>query len=298
MLDKKLKPTVIALGYFDSVHKGHQKVIATALEYARANECTLTVFTFGGNLKAALSGQDDRSVFLPKEREQMLKNLGADDIYFAPVDKAFLSLSKKRFLKKMNKTYNIKCYVSGRDYRFGKKGEGDVDFLSKWAKAKKQDQIVVEDFIVDNKKVSTTEIKELLTNGEIEKANALLGREYSITGTVFRDRSVGTVLGFPTLNMRIDNAKHQLKEGVYLGKFIDNGVEYKAVINYGGRPTFEENARLIEAHLLDFKGDLYGKTVTLMFTSYLRDIVKFDGVEQLKEQLAIDMKNAREGKND
>lgn len=298
MLDKKLKPTVIALGYFDSVHKGHQKVINSAREYANANGYTLTVFTFGGNLKAALSGNDDKCVFLSKEREQMLKDLGADEIYFAPVDKAFLSLSKKRFLKKMNKTFNIKCYVSGNDYRFGKKGEGDVAFLSKWAKSKKQDQIIVEDFVIDGKKVSTTDIKEFLTKGEIQKANELLGREYSVTGTVFRDRSVGTDLGFPTLNMRIDKSKHHLKEGVYVGKFLSDGIDYSAVINYGGRPTFDLNTSLIEAHVLDFKGDLYGKTVTLRFCSFLRDIVKFNGVEDLKKQLAIDMQCAREENND
>ncbi len=298
MLDKKLKPTVIALGYFDSVHRGHQKVISTAREYADVNGCSLTVFTFGGNLKEALVGGDEKAVFLPKEREQILKDLGADEIYFAPVDKSFLSLSKKRFLKKMNKTYNIKCYVSGTDYRFGKKGEGNVNFLAKWAKAKKQDQIIVEDFILNGEKVSTTGVKKLLSLGEIQKANELIGREYSVTGTVFRDRSVGTDLGFPTLNMRIDKTKHHLKEGVYAGKFSSDGTDYLAVINYGGRPTFDLNTSLIEAHVLDFKGDLYGKTVTLRFCSFLRDIVKFDGVEQLKAQLSLDMQRTRDGKYD
>ena len=93
----------------------------------------------------------------------------------------------------------------------------DVDFLSQFAKRKGQAQIVVEDYCVDGKKVSTTDVKELLTSGDVKKANQLLGREYSVTGTVFRDRSVGTDLGFPTLNMRIDNSKHALKEGVYAG---------------------------------------------------------------------------------
>lgn len=298
MLDKKQMPTVMALGYFDSVHKGHQNVIKTAREYARDNGCSLTVFTFKGNLKAMLSNSDEKSVFLPKEREQILKSLGADDIYFAPVDFSFLSLSKKSFLTKINKKYNIKCYVSGKDYRFGKFGEGDVNFLTQWAKDNGQEHVVVEDFLVDGKKVSTTLIKQLLSKGDLEKANNLLGRKYSVTGTVFRDRSVGGSLGFPTLNLRIDHSKHRLKEGVYVGEFDYGAKKYKAIINYGGRPTFDLNTSLIEAHVIGFEGDLYGKTVTLEFSKYMREIKKFNSAEQLKDQLQLDLKNIKEGKYD
>ena len=298
MSDKNVKPTVIALGYFDSVHTGHQKVINSAREYANENGCSLTVFTFKGNLKAMLTGTDDKCVFLPKEREEILKNLGADEIFFAPVDFKFLSLSRRSFLRKLNKKYNIKCYVCGSDYKFGKHGKGNVEYLQKWAKKKKQAQITVEDHIVDGQKVSTTYIKELLTNGEIKKANVLLGRPYSVTGTVFKDRTVGSDLGFPTLNIRIDNEKHRLKEGVYAGKFDYEGKEYRAIINYGGRPTFDLNTSLIEAHVIDFCGDLYGKSVTLQFLTYIREVKKFSGIEQLTAQLSLDMSGVKEGKYD
>ena len=298
MSDKNLRPTVIALGYFDSVHKGHQKVIQTAREYADKNDCSLTVFTFKGNLKAMLTGTDEKCVFLPKEREEILKNLGADEIFFAPVDRKFLSLSRRSFLRKLNKKFNIACYVCGTDYKFGKFGKGDITYLQKWAKKKKKTQLIVDDFIVDGQKVSTTIVKEYLTSGDIKKANELLGRPYSVTGTVFRDRTVGTDLGFPTLNMRIDNEKHRLKEGVYAGKFDYDGKEYRAIINYGGRPTFDLNTCLIEAHVIDFSGDLYGKTVTLKFCSFIREIKKFNGIEDLTAQLAIDMSGVKEGKYD
>ncbi len=289
-----MQQTVIALGYFDSVHKGHQKVIKTAKEYADKNGCSLTVFTFKGNLKAMLSLADDKMVYTHKERQTILKSFGVDDIYFAPTDFNFLSLSKKSFLTKINKKYNIKCYVSGKDYKFGKFGEGNVDFLGEWAKNNAQDQIIVEDCLFGGEKISTTRIKKLLTNGEIEKANELLGREYSITGKVIQDRKVGRNLGFPTLNVHIDNGKHRIKEGVYLGKTVIDKKEYRTILNYGGRPTFDLNVSLVEAHVIDYEGNLYDKEVTLSFCKYMREVKKFSGVEDLKEQLKKDLLRARE----
>ncbi len=298
MSDKVIKPTVIALGYFDSVHRGHQRVIEVARNYAKEHGLTLTVFTFKGNLKAMLNADSDKMVYLPKEREKILKDLGADDVYFAPVDFSFLSLGKKSFLTKINKKFDIKCYVSGQDYKFGKFGLGTVEDLRAYSKEKGQDYIVVDTLNADDGKISTTRIKKLLTSGDVKKVNELLGREYSVTGTVYKDRMIGGALGFPTLNMRLDKEKFRLQDGVYSGDIDIDGKNYRAIINYGDRPTFNLVTKLIEAHVIDYDGDLYDRVLTVNFKARIRDIKKFVDADTLKSQLAIDLAEVKAGKYD
>ena len=298
MLDNVNKPTVIALGYFDSVHLGHQKLITSAKEYADANGCTLTVFTFKGNLKAMLGLEQDKCVYLAKERQLLLKELGADEIYFAPISKTFLATGKLAFLNKLNKKYNIKAYFTGDDYTFGAFGKGDIKYLTEYAKSHNQEHVIVDTFTYMQDKVSTTLVKKALVKGDIKGANALLGRNYSITSKVIKDRKVGTKIGFPTANLLIENDKIQLKEGVYAGKIKVLNKEYLAIINYGARPTFEVDKKVIEAHLIDFDGNLYGKEITVQFTDFLREIVKFDNELELKEQLKKDLLKVKGEFND
>ena len=293
MSDKMKKRVVIALGYFDSVHLGHKRVIESAKEEAEKTGALTVVFTFKGNLKALLSDENEKVVYTPKEREILIKDLGADEIYFAPVDFNFLSMGKLAFLNKLNRAYDIVCYVSGNDYRFGKFGKGSVDDIKRYAQEKGQKVITVDTLNFEDGKVSTTAIKEFLTNGDIKTANRLLGRQYSVTGEVFEDRKVGTTLGFPTVNIKIDDQKHRLKSGVYAGKITVDENEYKAVINYGARPTFGLDVSLIEAHLIGFSGQLYGRELKVRFDDFLRDVKKFDSVEQLKLQIEKDLERVK-----
>lgn len=289
MLDKSVRPTVIALGYFDSVHLGHQKLIKQAREYADINGYSLTVFTFKGNLKAKLNLEDDKCVYLPRERQKFIRELGADYIYFAPITKAFLCTGKLAFLNKLNKQFNIKCYFSGCDYTFGKFGKGNVQYLSNYAKEHNQQHIVVSTFNYLDEKVSTTRIKQALSSGNVKIANKLLGRNYSITGRVIPDRNVGAKIGFPTANVAIDADKFMLKNGVYYGKVSIDGEWYSSLINYGSRPTFNIDDKIIEAHILDFEGNLYKREITLDFIDFIREIKKFDSKELLAEQIQKDI---------
>ena len=193
------------------------------------------------------------------------------------------------FIKFLNEKYNVICYVCGEDYRFGKFGSGNVDDIKRYAKEKEQDCIVSKIELYDGIKISTSRIKQLLTNGTIEKANLLLALPYFIEGTVFSDRKVGRNLGFPTINVKIDQAKHHLKDAVYTGHICVDNVKYKTIINYGARPTFDLNEKLIEAHIVDFSGDLYGKKVRLYFDKFLRDIQKFTSRDDLVAQLKKDL---------
>ncbi len=295
MSDKK---TVIALGYFDSVHMGHRKVMQKAREKAQSLGANLAVFTFNGNLRAAVKGEREKSVYTPYEREQILKELGVKEVYFAPVTKEFLDLSRLEFLDLINEKYDIACYVSGEDYRFGKDGAGDKDFLSEYAKNKGQDYVVCPTEKYRGDKISTTRIKVALFNGMIKEAGEMLGRSYSVTGVVFEDRKVGRKLGFPTVNIKIDREKFKLFNAVYKGRVTFDGVEYKTVINYGARPTYELGEKLIEAHIVGFNGNLYGKEITVYFDKLIRGIKRFSSEEELKIQLEKDVEGVKEGKYD
>lgn len=289
MSGKNTTPTVVALGYFDSVHLGHRKVIEEAKALARTLSASVTVFTFGGNLRATLSRRDDKFVYSLDERKEVLKEMGIDNVFVQQVDFNFLSMGKLAFLNWINRKFNIKGYVCGADYKFGKFAKGTVEDLKKHAETNGQVLKIVDTVDEDGKKISTSRIKILLAAGDIKTANALLGRPYSVSGTVVKDRGVGTALGFPTANLKLEKHKQPLREGVYAGHVILDGVKKDAIINFGSRPTFGGTDTVIEAHIADFNGDLYDKRITLYFDRYLREIRKFFSEEELKKQLAADL---------
>ena len=151
---------------------------------------------------------------------------------------------------------------------------------------------------IDGERVSSTAIKKFLQDGNVKKANEFLGEFYTVTGEVLHGRTVGKTLGFPTVNMLIDNEKVKLKDGVYAGKVILDNVTYRAIVNYGARPTFNLDEKLIEAHIIGFNGDLYGRTITLKFSGFIRSVMRFNGSEELIKQLGKDVIETESGRYD
>ncbi len=297
MLGKRQK-TVVALGYFDSVHIGHVAVINKAKQTATSFNAKALVFTFDDGLKCALGQAGATYVYSKSEREEIYKSLGVDQIFFAPCSKEFLNLSKTSFLDFLNERYDIVAYVCGEDYRFGKNGEGDVNFLSEYAINNSQQIFVTPVVKLNGIKISSTLVKQLLAEGKVKQANEMLCKKYSVTGKVFEDRKVGSSIGFPTVNIQTEKGKQQLKNGVYSGSVEIDGINYRAIINYGARPTFNLSEKLIEAHVIDYNGNLYGKELTIYFDTFIRDIKKFEGVEELAKQLTEDLRNTKGGKYD
>ena len=264
------------------------------MQLAKKLNCYSAVFTFDGNLRSVIGKNDEKCVYTTKERVDILKEIGVDDVYIAPVSPEFLKLTKDEFLERLAIDYNIKGYCFGIDFRFGNGGEGNVEYLKSFAKRNNAEVCVVDTVINENQKVSTTLVKQLMSEGLIEKANYLLGRNYTLEGTVFEDRKIGKKIGFPTVNLRIDSQKHSLKNGVYRGAILIDGEYKKAVINYGARPTFGLDEKLVEAHVIDFERDLYGKNLTVRFDGFIREIKKFERVEELKEQLKQDVNSVKD----
>jgi riboflavin kinase/FMN adenylyltransferase len=295
MLDKSTK-TVLTLGYFDSIHLGHQKVIKSALELASKLDAKVTIVTFSGNLKHALNNENEKVVYTDSEREKLYYSLGVDNVFFAPATKEFLAMDSIEFLNFLNDKFNVVAYCTGSDYKFGNGANGNVLSIGEYADKKGQAQVVV-DLVKDGAtKISTTGVKALLINGDLEKANMLLARSYSVTGKVFSDRKVGRTLGFPTINIKVSNEQINLFEGVYKGHVYIDDKKYDALINYGRRPTFDMYERLIEAHILSFSGNLYDREVTVYFDKFLRKIYKFSSKEELIDRLNKDLEQVKERK--
>ena len=284
-MSDKIK-AVLALGYFDGVHKGHVSVIERAKDSAEKNGNKLVVVSFGGNLRAALGKGTETFIYKEEERRELFFALGADEVVFFPATKEFLSMTGEEFLNRLNGKYDVKEYVCGEAC--------DVRFLEDYASFKGQTLTTVKTMFIGGEKISSSLIKDLLRKGELEKANALLYVPYFMAGKVVKGRGEGHVLGFPTVNIIPDVKKAELKRGVYFGETVIDGKTYKAMINYGNSPTFSNGEDVIEAYALGFSGNAYGKTVKIVFRKYARDAVKFSGEKELIKRLTEDEKILKE----
>lgn len=277
------------MGHFDGVHVGHRAVIGLAVEKAVSIGAVPAVFTFDGDLKKRIKGSEFLPVYTIDKRRSLIKDLGVEEFFVAPVSEKFLSLSGREFLDLLNDEYDVFGYVTGSDYCFGRNAECDVSYLEGYAAQRGQRVYIVPDVILNGQRVSTTLIKENIKDGNVKKANIMLGTPYSVTGKVLPGRKVGRNLGFPTVNLAVNDGIIGLKCGVYQGYATLFGKKYDAVINYGARPTFSLNEKLIEAHLIGFSGDLYDKEITLYFTDFIREVMSFATVEDLRIQLRKDV---------
>ena len=275
--DKKLKtPIVLALGYFESVHLGHRRVIAECVKLSAQLNCKSAVFTFTGDFKGL-------PVFTFQERADKIKKLNPDYLICAEFDK-IKDMSGGEFVGRLTENFNIKAVVCGRDFRYGAGAKSSVGDLKKVFQTK-----IIEDCIYAGEKVSTSLIKEQLAAGMIEKANHILGENYAVTGSVKEGRQFGRAVGFPTANIQIEQDKLRLKAGVYAISAIIQNKEYKGIANYGTRPTFDGKDELLETHLIDFDGNVYGKDMTVMFYKFIRPIKKFKSKDELIAQIKEDI---------
>ena len=224
------------------------------------------------------------------ERIEKAERLGIDEIIAADFDDKFKNTSPKCFFNNLTSSFNIECIVCGFDYTFGKNAEGNAELLKKLCSENNIKLNVVPKTESNGKKISTTLIKSLLSEGKIKEANDLLGENYSLSGNVVHGREVGRTIGFPTMNINVPKDKFRIKSGVYKTHAIIDGIRYDAITNYGSRPTFGLDEVLTETYLKGYDGDLYGKVITIVFDDYIRDIVKFYDIEELKKQLEKDKK--------
>ena len=282
-------PSVVALGCFDGVHTGHRQLLAIARERADALGLSLVVYS----PEAYKPGQ--ASLLTSEEKIALLHSLGADRVILADFD-AIKHLSATDFVQRvLFSELDCQVAVCGYNFTFGHKASGDAATLQTLMQENGKTAIVAAAVRDEKDVISSTRIRQLLKNGEVATATELLKRPFSLSGRVCHGRAIGRAIGFPTLNLPFPPNKLVPKFGVYYAHVQVGATLYAAVINVGMRPTFPDTppAPLLEAHLLDFAGDLYGKEVTVFLLAFLRGEMAFPCVKALSAQIQKDVLSAR-----
>lgn len=289
-------PIVLAIGKFDGVHRGHQQLLQIARE--NSNEA-LAVMCFSDHPHWILKKDPDynKSLTPLKHKMTLLESLGVKRFYNIHFTYDYAQISAEEFVLEHLCRLNIKRIVVGEGFHFGKARESDTNHLIKLCEQIGIPVTVIPLLKEGNELICSTTIRSFVKNGEVEAAQKLLGRPYSVTGHVIHGEALGRTLGFPTINLggAIDDYVFP-KPGIYLGIVeIDNHVneQWKVLISAGYRPTVEGETYLVEAYLINFSGNLYGKQVSLSFLSFLRDEIKFSNLELLVEQMKLDERHAK-----
>ena len=287
-------PSAVALGAFDGIHLGHRAILGTAVTEARHGKLRALACTFDRHPMEVL--QPDRAplpITTLEERLELIAETGIDTTVVIPFTPAVAAIEAKSFVQDvLVGTLRAHEIVVGFNHRFGRGARGDAELLESLAAPLGFRAHIVPALTVDGVAVSSSEIRAALHRGDLHAAARLLGRLYSIRGSVVRGAGRGRTLGFPTANVKTDRPLG-LPVGVYACRLAIGPQEHPAVVNVGFRPTFGETELAIEAHVLDFTGDLYDQRVTLIFTRRLREERKFPNVDALKAQIAQDVAAAR-----
>lgn len=287
-------PAAAALGVFDGVHLAHQKILTTAVARAREARLLALACTFEPNPIQVL--QPDRAptpITFLEERLALIAETGIDATVVLPFTPALASVEPESFVKDvLVGRLHALAVVVGYNHTFGRGARGDARMLAALSGQLGFQAHVVAPLLVDGVSVSSTEIRAALRVGGVERAQQYLGRPYAIRGEVIQGAGRGRSLGFPTANVRPDRAL-LVPAGVYACRAEPPGTGHPAVVNIGVRPTFGEDTLVVEAHLLDFEGVLYGRPMRLAFLARLRDERKFPGPEALRAQILEDIAHAR-----
>lgn len=282
-IEPRFESLSICLGYFDAVHLGHQKLI----KYARKNAKNLLgLLTFDKPVSTIIkNGKSQEVITSLDDRFKIISKLGVDFYFVFKLEKAFLELSDMEFINLLKKI-NVKEVFVGKDFRYGKDQKGTIYTLQDYFEVH-----VIDIEKIDDKKVSTEDIKNLIKNGDVLTASKLLGRNYSITGTIVPGNQIGRTIGFPTINLKLNDNYVLPKFGVYKTICYVDNVPHIAIANVGVRPTIKEgNTPNIEVHLRNFRGEIKGDYVILEFVEFIREEKKFDNLEDLKSQIQKDLK--------
>lgn len=290
------EPAVVALGMFDGVHLGHRALMSRLLEEAKLLDATPAVFTFSNHPLEVLGG-NVRLLSGIRERNMILRSLGAEALESVPFTRELAALSPEAFVDLLSSKWDVRGLIVGYNYTCGDRGAGTPETLREIGKKRGFSVSVVEPVLFEGEPVSSTRIREAVERGDVALAEQLLKRRYTLNGTVVQNKRIGSRIGFPTANIDASPKRAIPADGVYAAfAFVCGGV-YRAVTNVGTNPTVNGTKLTIETHLIDFHADIYGEKLTIAFRKRLRGELMFDSLDALKEQIRLDVEEAASLKN-
>jgi len=289
------EPVVLCLGTFDGLHIGHQELIKQGKLIAKENGYKTAVYSFENIPSSYLFHETKKkNLFVHFEKVQRFKEMNIDYLWLDFFDAHIANVSPKDYIDYLEKVLNVVHIVVGFNYTFGDKAKGKPKDLKMFGEDFGFGVTVLDPVMIDNQTVSSTEIRNFLLKGEIEKANFMLGNPFSVSGKIVHGKKVGAKLGFPTINLLQEEKKILPKFGVYATSTYINGKAYNSITNIGVRPTMMDNRELtIETNILDFNEDCYGKNATISFLKFISDEIKLDDKDALRVKINDDVKKAK-----
>lgn len=281
--------TVVTIGNFDGVHKGHQVLIEKTATYAKARGIKSAVFTFLNHPINYFVPEKVKNIFDEKEKERLIEGFGIDYLIDIPFDKAMTQISAEQFIVKILKDkIHAKKIVVGHDFTFARNKEGTVDVLREIGHEYGIEVEIVQPIKINGIRVSSTFIRELISEGRVDEIPQYLGTPYVIEGEIIHGKANGRKMGYPTANISLKDQIINPKNGIYASRVIINGKKYFGATNVGMNPTVNGKYLSIETNILDFDEDIYGKRVRIEFLEKIRDEKKFESLDELRKQLDLD----------
>ncbi len=288
------KRTAVAIGKFDGVHLGHEEIIGDLIS-KKTEGLSAVIVTFEPYHAEYFGTGDFKYLSLFDEKADILEKAGIDFLILLKFNEYASSVAPEDFIKNFFiEKLNMAYIAAGPDLSFGKKGLGNIAMLESHRAAGDYDIRVIPKLCDDGTEISSSLIRKLIEDGDVNKAGKYLGYSYSFSGEVIKGRHLGSSIGFPTINLKPDDKKVIPKYGVYYSTVLVDGKEYLGLTNVGVKPTVGSDSVLLETYIYDFDRDIYGQTVTVSLREFKRPEKKFESVEELKKALANDIE---EGKN-
>ena len=282
--------TVITLGKFDGLHRGHELLMSVMFEKAKEFKLKTVAFTFSIPPRKEVSGEMARVITTNQEKSMIFERTGLDYLVECPFVPQVQKMEPEEFIKWIAESLHVKCFVIGTDWCFGHNRAGNYETLQRYSKVYGYEVVVLKKITDEGRDISSTYIREEIEQGHMSKVHNLLGYPYFIQGEVIHGNQLGRTIGIPTINVIMPKEKVIPKFGVYVSKVIMDGNEYRGVTNVGKKPTIEgDNPTALETHIIDFSRDVYGENVVVELLEFIRPEMKFSSIEELKEQMSRDV---------
>lgn len=288
------RPSAVAIGKFDGVHRGHQSLLRHVLEQ-REKGLQAVVFTFDPSPAALFSGESLPELTTKREKRTLFRELGIDVLIEFPLNFTTAAMEPEAFVEKILAERMKTAYIAaGEDLSFGNKGKGDAALLQKMAGKFGYRTEIIEKVCLEGVEISSSYVREVIRAGDMERAERLIGEAYSVSGIVAHGKKLGRRLGMPTVNLLPEREKLLPPYGVYFSEVSVGERVYKGITNIGCKPTVNDEKQTgVETYLYDFAQDIYGREITVRLFSFLRPERKFASVEELKKQMAADIARGR-----